>query len=56
MIYSTPKKDHLSRDISTKSTRKLTPSRLSISLIMGYAAAVKVYDTISLGQTNIMLN
>jgi len=56
MINSTPKKDHLSRKISPRSARKHNPSRLTINLIMGYAAAVKVYNTASLGQTNIVLN
>jgi hypothetical protein len=56
MINSTPKKDYLSQKISLRNTKKLTPSKLTINLIMGYAAAVKVCSTESIGQTNILLN
>ena len=56
MINSTPKKNHLSRKINSINKRRCTPSKLSINLIMGYAAALKVYSIKSLGQTNILLN
>ena len=54
MISFTPKE----RQDSTKLKLKRTsgPSELTIRLIMGYAAAIRVYNMKSLGSRNILLN
>jgi len=56
MINSTPKKDYPSRKINIKSVVRYTPSKLTIKLIMGYAAAIQVHNTEILGQISILQN
>lgn len=56
MISSTPKKHQDPPQIILNGTKVRTPSKLTISLIMGYAAAISVYDIKGLGQANILLN
>ncbi len=56
MINSTPKKDYPSRKINLINKKRRTPSKLTIKLIMGYAAALRVYNIESLGQTSVVMN
>jgi len=56
MINFTPKKESPSRKKHLSNKKSYTPSKLTISSIMGYAAAMKVYSTEKIGQFNILLN
>jgi len=56
MINSTPKKHYSLQKTKQRTLNGVSPSKYSISLIMGYAAAVRVLSTSYLGRTNVMLN
>ncbi len=56
MINFTHKKHQKSQETRQSHYCKQSPSKLTIKFIMGYAAALIVYDTINIGKTNIMLN
>ena len=56
MINFTPKKHQKYQKPKVQNVRSIIPSKLSIAFIMGYAAAVRVYNTNSIGHTNILLN
>lgn len=56
MISFTPKEHQDSPKIKLKDTMYGTPSKLTIRIIMSYAAVLRVYNTKSLGHTNILLN
>ncbi|MBC8319554.1 MAG: hypothetical protein H8E34_02405 [Bacteroidetes bacterium] len=56
MMSFTPKKDQDSPVIKLNNAMLDSPSKLTIKIIMSYAAALRVYNTRNLGHTNILLN
>jgi|GEM_PF-538396 hypothetical protein len=56
MISFTPKKHQDYPKLKLKGTKVPAPSELTIRLIMSYAAALRVYNTKSLGCINSLLN
>lgn len=56
MTRFTPKEHQDSQITKLKGTTCRTPSKLTINFIMGYAAALTVLETKSLGFTKFLIN
>lgn len=56
MISSTPKKHQDSPKFKSRDKVRVSPSKLTISIILGYASALRVYKTKAVGFTNVLIN
>ncbi len=56
MISFTPKKHQEFPKINAKDGVCTAPSQLTISIILGYASALRVYKTKSMGFANVLIN